>query len=194
MGLTDNEIQYFNNTPIARKVDVLYYYLVEGQGNMEKIASILGIDDSRQVSQITRGYQFEGRNQGIFSKKSRFFTEYGYEVTRKDIEDFVLTYPRYEDYGDLEAFLIDRIQFGSYSQGSSNLDNQHQINHFQESRNDYSWVLYLIGGLILLILGYQLILFIWGIVKPLVDFFIQYWLMIVMLVGIIAWVIRTDKR
>lgn len=103
MGLTENEIQYFNNTSITRKVDVLYYYLVEGKGNMVKIASILGIDDSRQVSQITRGYQFEGKNRGIFSKKSRFFKEYGYEVTRKDIEDFVRTYPRYEDYGDLEA-------------------------------------------------------------------------------------------
>lgn len=155
---------------------------------------MLGIDDSRQVSQITRGYQFEGNNQGIFSKKSGFFKKYGYEVTRKDIEDFVRTYPRYEDYGDLEAFLIDRIQFGSYSQGSFDRDDQHQINHFQESRNDYSWVFYLIGGIILLILGYQLILFIWGIVKPLIDFFIQYWLMIVMLVGIIAWVIRSERK
>lgn len=59
------EFEDFSKIHPQKKAKVLYSYLVDG-GSMSDVASHLGLEDSREVSHIVRGYGFAGRNSRLF--------------------------------------------------------------------------------------------------------------------------------
>ena len=106
---TDNDWASFRQEKTRDKVDVLFEYCCKGSDSMNGIAeSVLGVDGAsvQRVSCITRCYDFGGNNRGIFKKMN---------VTRKDVEAFVKTYPDGVDYEDgrgtvMRQFLEERLE------------------------------------------------------------------------------------
>lgn len=128
------EAQQFASIKPQVKASVLQQYLVQG-GNMEQVASQFGLEDSRVVSLITRGYGFAGQNSRRFAilkdeQGVALRDEEGEMIspTLDDFLDYVREYPQgYEPISgegrdaanrgedNLREFLLDRYQTFSLS-------------------------------------------------------------------------------
>lgn len=173
MRFDSNKINKFNSFSIEQKVEVLYNYLVLGvaQPDIEELVwGNQNVKKAFNTSTIANGYNISGK------KYRRSFPS----VTRAQIHYYVSMHPTYSETNDIISYLQSDANYPNHD-GSYNDNNMKPI-------------FYIVGGVIVLIVGYMLLMFLYNLLKPLIDFFIQYWLMIVMLVGIIAWVIRSERK
>ncbi|AGC68854.1 hypothetical protein Cst_c18770 [Thermoclostridium stercorarium subsp. stercorarium DSM 8532] len=114
--ITEEEFYQFKKLPVQKKIDSMEAYLIGINGrryNMEEVGGMVFGEEnySFKVSLIHRCYNFFGQNSGKYAPGCNFERNYGYRVTRKDIEDFVNTYPNGTfDIGiTFEDFLKTRI-------------------------------------------------------------------------------------
>ncbi|WP_237266322.1 hypothetical protein [Thermoclostridium stercorarium] len=96
--ITEEEFYQFKKLPVQKKIDSMEAYLIGINGrryNMEEVGGMVFGEEnySFKVLLIHRCYNFFGQNSGKYAPGCNFERNYGYRVTRKDIEDFVNTYP-----------------------------------------------------------------------------------------------------
>ncbi|MGQ7336569.1 hypothetical protein ACTGYP_01370 [Streptococcus suis] len=172
MGFDSSKINKFNSFSIEQKVEVLYRYLVLGVAQPDIEELVWGKQNVRKAfntSTIANGYNIYGKGyRGSFRS-----------VTRDQIHNYVSMHPTYSDTNDIISYLRSVPNYQNHDESYN--------------ENNMKPIFYIIGGVIVLIVGYMLLMFLYNLLKPLIDFFMQYWLMIIMLVGIIAWVIRKDR-
>lgn len=98
-GFTESDRDEFRQIKTRDKIECMELYLIgknQCQYNMEEVAESYYRDKnySYTVSLIHRGYNFSGQNKGRYRNGCKFEKSYGHRVTRKDIEDFIKTYPQ----------------------------------------------------------------------------------------------------
>lgn len=127
--ITEDERYQFAHIPTSKKIDCMQLYLI-GEGgrkfNMQEVGGYVFGDQnySYTVSLIHRCYNFAGQNGGRYRNGCRFEQEYGYRVSRKDIENFVRSYPNgtFENGVTFEDFL--KIQLLQLKQQSNRSNSQ----------------------------------------------------------------------
>jgi hypothetical protein len=115
--ITDDELNQFRSLPVQKIVDSMEAYLIGINGHKYKMkevgARVFGDENySFTVSLIHRCYNFSGQNGGKYSNGCKFEKNYGYRVTRQDIEAFVKKYPMgtYSLGITFEDFLLTRVK------------------------------------------------------------------------------------
>lgn len=128
--ISNDELMQFKNIPFSKKVDCMELYLLgDGQYryNMEDVGRKILNDKngSFTVSLIHRCYNFSGKNSRKYREGCKFEQTYGYRVTRRDIEDFVRTYPNgtFQTGITFEDFLKTRI--GRAPQNTAESDSEY---------------------------------------------------------------------
>ena len=115
-NVTMNDINSFQYVSRKQKVDAMTLYLIGDNGvvyNMQEVEGIVfGRGTSQTVSMIHRCYNFSDRNGGRYRNGCWFEQQYGYRVTRADIEAFVKKYPNgtYQNGVTFDEFLLSRVQ------------------------------------------------------------------------------------
>lgn len=131
--ISAEEFAQFKSISMQRRVDCMELYLIGKNGyrySMQDVgAEIYGdVNYSYTVSLIHRCYNFAGQNKGRYCPGCRFEADYGYRVTRKDIEAFVRKYPAGTFRKDItfEDFLLTRVKSAGKRKQKANANNTYQ--------------------------------------------------------------------
>ena len=126
---TENDLNSFQYIDNKTRAKILYLYSIQGY-NMKDIADIMGYEDPRSVSLITRCYGFDRCRAGMF-------TSIG--ATEKDVMAFVKEYPDgCPDEGNAESmrdFLKDIVASRMGLQRRQEAMGKNQNNKFGSQRN-----------------------------------------------------------
>ena len=132
--ITSDEMNQFRSLSAKKKVDSMELYLIGKNGyryNMQEVGDRIFGDAnySYTVSLIHRCYNFAGQNGGRYRNGCKFEQNYGYRVTRDDIEAFVKQYPNgtYNNGVTFEDFLKTRIGRARNITQSNNSNFQNQL-------------------------------------------------------------------
>ena len=153
--ISQDEFNVFKGISTENKVRSMELYLIEGYNMKEVGCKVFGKDDrSFSVSLIHRCYNFSGKNSGKYRKGCEFQRYYNYQVSRKDIKEFIYKYPTGTFYNGItfEDFLIDKVkQFGTREYNvtvqndyvdsiTKNLSNNRNVRGYsrQQLEEDYS--------------------------------------------------------
>lgn len=100
LNFSESDYKTFLGIPAARKAEIMTLYLIgDNNGNTYTMPELgerfYGKEIySQTVSCIHRGYGFSRKNEGKYCKNCDFEREYGYEVSRADIEAYIRKYPK----------------------------------------------------------------------------------------------------
>jgi hypothetical protein len=149
-NFTDNDFNNFRRFDFETRADCMELYLIGKNNctyNMQEIGELVFKNKNygRSVSVITRYYNLNGVNSGIYKNGCSFEKKYGYRVSRQDIEALLRTYPDglYNTDITFEQFLISRVnnakkinQPQAYKQQTTTNQKPVQQNKQQQSMYD----------------------------------------------------------
>lgn len=160
----------FNSFSIKFKVEVLYLYLVKGVAQTE-IEKKLWPSETRKAfnaSTIANGYGVTGKeHRGRFPR-----------ATKEQIYQYVNDHPDYDESNDILSYL------------RRNEDFEFQYSEQNNEVGDRRLIIYVIGSIVVFIIGYMLLMFLYNLLKPIIDFIIQNWLMIFLIVVMVGLSLR----